>query len=63
MGAEYSNDFFVSGRFERNHEPARASGGPGTRKSFTQKRAEEEIEEQVALVARLQQPLEDDDED
>ena len=64
MGAEYSNDFFLHDR-NRSSEPMRASNAASmrTRKSFNEKRSEEEVAEQVALVARLYQPLEDGDEE
>lgn len=77
MGSEYSNNFFSSGhptaggvRWDHpSHgggaQMARPSGGlgAGTRKTFSQKRMEEEIAEQVLLVSRLQMeaPEEEDD--
>ena len=76
MGSEYSNDFFIGGHpvcgsVVWDHPPhrggeqmARASGGLGakTRKTFNQKRLEEEVAEQVLLVSRLQMAADDDDE-
>ena len=64
MGAEYSNDFFLHDR-NRSSEPMRASNASSlrTRKSFAEKRSEEEVAEQVALVTRLYQPLEGGDDD
>jgi hypothetical protein len=56
MGAEYSNNFFTTGR-DLGLVGPKAVERP-TRKTFKQKRVEEEIAEQVALVSRLQQPLE-----
>jgi len=70
MGAEYSNDFYTSAYLPngfgrgRVSEAERPSAGTGaTRKSFREKRVEEEVAEQVALVERLRQPLEHDDDD
>jgi len=69
MGAEYSNDFFTTaympngfGRHKEGVAAKPSSGLGSTRKSFAQKRLEEEVAEQVALVARLQQPLDEDEE-
>jgi len=62
LGAEYSVGYFTLGR-ERATEVARPSGSSGkTRKSFAQKRAEEDMAEQVALVVRLANDDADDDE-
>jgi hypothetical protein len=59
MGAEYSNDFYTSAYLPngfgrgRVSEAERPSAGTGaTRKSFREKRVEEEVAEQVALVRR-----------
>lgn len=51
MGAEYSVGFFTEGR-DYGHVAAAVSH-KATRKTFSQKRSEEEIAEQVALVDRL----------
>ena len=51
MGAEYSNDFFTKGR-DLGIVGPKAVPRP-TKKTFKEKRAEEEVADQVALVARL----------
>jgi len=62
MGAEYSNDFFTyyyaKDKASEGDRAATSGLGGKTRKSFAQKRTEEEVAEQVALVARLHQPIE-----
>lgn len=53
MGAEYSNDFFTKGR-ELYPMATASAHTTSQRKTFKQKRAEEDVAEQVALVSRLQ---------
>ena len=62
MGAEYSNNFFTEGRGKASEMPVASNTGK-TKKTFSEKRMEEEVAEQVALVSRLFQPVEDDDEE
>ena len=59
MGAEYSNDFFTYyyAKDKMSEAAAPRPMGNKVRKSFAQKRMEEEVADQVALVERLHQPL------
>ena len=60
MGAEYSNNFFTTGR-DLGVVGPKAVARP-TKKTFKEKRAEEEVADQVALVARLGAADDSDDE-
>ena len=64
MGAEYSNDFFTYYYAKDKMSEAAAPRPMGNKvKVVAQKRMEEEVADQVALVERLHQPLDDAESD